>query len=139
MPISAYRDERKRAREAIGTPALALSPDYTGAWHDRTDPPTTPHHPPLHHPRGSHDRVPAMTGDPALERLRHDALASLHYHWGSAYWVQLIDDETWIASPYRDPATLLTAGTADELRQLIRRDYDSRTVRRPEEGTQQPG
>jgi hypothetical protein len=80
-----------------------------------------------------------MTGpDQALDRLRETALTDLHYHWGSAYWIQLVDGETWVASPLVDPATLLSAGTADELRQLIRRDYDERTVRK-QEGTGLPG
>lgn len=54
---------------------------------------------------------------------QHDLL-DLHWHWGSAYDVAVVDG-TWSAR-YRGTDDELTAGTATELRQAIRADYGKR-------------
>jgi hypothetical protein len=53
-------------------------------------------------------------------------LTGIRWHWGSAYGIGL-DRGTWTAVPHADPDTVLTAGSADELRALIRADYFERT------------
>jgi hypothetical protein len=54
-----------------------------------------------------------------------DDLADLHRHWGEVYVIKC-DGETWSASPVTDMTVILTAESAGELRQAIRRDYGSR-------------
>ena len=41
--------------------------------------------------------------------------------------LRLTDDGIWTATAVSDPATVLTADTADELRQLVRADYEGRS------------
>jgi hypothetical protein len=53
-------------------------------------------------------------------------LVGIRWHWESAYTVGL-DDGVWTAVPHADPATILTADNADELRRLVRADYFGRT------------
>jgi len=75
-----------------------------------------------------------VTDDPALTALHHEQLDDLRYHWDTAYAISQPDADTWAASPLSDPATLLTAETAAELRELIRSDYvhnDRRHLREP--------
>jgi hypothetical protein len=55
-------------------------------------------------------------------------LAGIRWHWKTAYGVGL-DDGVWTAVPHVEPATVLTAESADELRALIRADYLKRTAR----------
>jgi len=75
-----------------------------------------------------------MTDEPALTALHHQQLDDLRHHWDTAYVISQPDADTWAASPLSDPATLLTAGTARELADLIRTDYlhnDRRNLREP--------
>ena len=62
-----------------------------------------------------------------LDRLNAERLADLLHHWGRAYAISRYPDR-WEATflDTADPA--LTAASADELRILIRADYDQRTV-----------
>jgi hypothetical protein len=55
-------------------------------------------------------------------------LTGIRWHWETAYSVEL-DDGVWTAVPHVEPATVLTADSADELRALIRADYTRRTAR----------
>jgi hypothetical protein len=55
-------------------------------------------------------------------------LTGIRWHWGSAYGVGL-GDGVWTAIPHVEPATVLTADSADELRALIRADYTRRTAK----------
>lgn len=57
-------------------------------------------------------------------------LMGMDYHWGTAYEIGL-DDGVWSARPHAEPATVLTAESADELRSLIRADYRARTAKPP--------
>jgi hypothetical protein len=84
-----------------------------------------------------------MTGISECDRSK---LADLGSHWGEAY-VLGFDGDTWSASPFTDPAVILTADTADDLRLRIRDDY-GRNDRRPDrpgpfampdDDTEQPG
>lgn len=52
-------------------------------------------------------------------------LADLGRHWGDSYAISLCDG-TWTAYPYDCPSELLTAASAAELRDLIRRTYRGR-------------
>jgi hypothetical protein len=49
-------------------------------------------------------------------------LADLGFHWGHAYHLSVCDG-VWRASPLAQPADVLTARTADELRLMIRQHY----------------
>lgn len=52
------------------------------------------------------------------------ALASLRFHWGEAYKIWRDWRGHWYAMEHAfAPAKILHAGTADELRALIRADY----------------
>ena len=55
-------------------------------------------------------------------------LCGLRWHWDTAYSIGL-DDGIWTAVPHLDPAVLITADTADELRAMIRADYTQRTAK----------
>jgi hypothetical protein len=52
-------------------------------------------------------------------------LAGMAWNWEGAYAFQ-VTDGVWIASAVTDPACVLTADTADELRRKVRDDYASR-------------
>lgn len=54
-------------------------------------------------------------------------LISLTFHWDTAYRFEVVDG-VWRATPHGDPATVLTADTARDLRQLVRDDYAARTM-----------
>jgi hypothetical protein len=56
-------------------------------------------------------------------------LGSLRWHWGSAYAISYRMGR-WIASR-RDDGGRLEAEEAEELRELIRDDYEARPVPRP--------
>ena len=62
-----------------------------------------------------------------LDRLAARAVADLDWHWGSAYVITHTADGMFHAMRRALPATCLTAATPDELRTLIRADYDART------------
>ena len=53
-------------------------------------------------------------------------LTGIAYHWRDAYAIAM-SDGTWTASPRSDPGTVLTAHSADGLRELIRADYARRS------------
>lgn len=53
------------------------------------------------------------------------SLRDLTYHWEDAYSFAVIDD-TWTATPAEDPASVLTAESAAELREAVRLDYARR-------------
>jgi hypothetical protein len=53
-------------------------------------------------------------------------LIDLTWHWDTAYRIDVIDG-VWRAIPHADKATVLTADSAWDLRQLIRDDYAART------------
>ena len=57
-----------------------------------------------------------------------EELRDLRYHWGSAYVITWHRGQ-WIAARM-DSYEVLTAGTADELRDKIREDYRERPVPR---------
>jgi hypothetical protein len=59
-------------------------------------------------------------------------LEELLWHWGSAYGIYYACGQ-WTARYLGEPGTL-SAGSADELRQLIRADYNRRTVLRQSGG-----
>jgi hypothetical protein len=58
----------------------------------------------------------------------HEAdLIGLRWNWEGAYTFTLSSDGIWTATVVGDPATILTADTADELRQMVRADYAGRS------------
>ncbi len=61
--------------------------------------------------------------------LREDEadLIGLEWNWEGAYTFALSGDGTWTAIAVNDPPSVLKAGTADELRQLVRADYAGRS------------
>lgn len=60
-----------------------------------------------------------------LSKEDQSSLLDLAWHWESAYTFGVIDG-VWQAVPAVDPSAVLTAGTAEELRQKVRQDYSSR-------------
>jgi hypothetical protein len=66
--------------------------------------------------------------DDYMARTRGAQLADLRWHWGEAY------DITW-AGRFRatrlDDGTVLEAGTAEQLREMVRADYSQRPVKPP--------
>ena len=57
-----------------------------------------------------------------LSREDQDDLAGLAWNWEGAYDFKVADG-VWVATSLADPATVLTADSADELRRLVRADY----------------
>ncbi len=57
-----------------------------------------------------------------LSREEQDDVAGLSWNWENAYEFK-IEDGVWVAISVADPATVLTADSADELRLLVRADY----------------
>jgi hypothetical protein len=57
------------------------------------------------------------------------SLRDLAYHWDGAYSFTVVD-HVWTATPLGDPADVLTAESAYELRQLVRHDYANRAAAR---------
>jgi hypothetical protein len=70
---------------------------------------------------------PALTLKEAalLSREDEDDLAGLSWNWEGAYTFAVIDG-IWRATVVGDPAAVLTADTADKLRQQVRADYQRR-------------
>jgi hypothetical protein len=71
-----------------------------------------------------------------ISREDQSALKDLQFHWDTAYNITF-DGDTWSAAPLCDAATVLTAESASELRELMRRDYqehDRRNWREPWHG-----
>jgi len=62
-----------------------------------------------------------------LTREEELDLTGLRWYWGREYRIAL-SGGTWSASPLREPATVLTADSADELRRLLREDHDGRRI-----------
>jgi hypothetical protein len=72
-----------------------------------------------------------MAGAPVTAEIaRRDAerLADLKEHWGSAYMIWRTHDAGWRAAYRADVQSGLSADTAEDLRLLIRADYDRRTL-----------
>jgi hypothetical protein len=66
-----------------------------------------------------------------LTRSEQSSLTQLSWHWEGGYEnFTVTDDGTWQASPVGEPGTVLTARSAEELREKIRDDYPSRQARR---------
>jgi len=68
-----------------------------------------------------------------ISREDQTALNDLNWHWDTAYNIAY-DGETWSASPLTEPTAVLIAESAEELRELIRADYqvnDRRNWREP--------
>ena len=57
-----------------------------------------------------------------LSRDDQDDLAGLAWNWSGAYEFK-VEDAVWVATSVADPATVLTADSAEELRRLVRADY----------------
>ncbi len=60
-----------------------------------------------------------------LSKEDQSALLDLTWHWESAYAFCVIEG-IWQAVPAIEPSAVLTAGTAEELREKVRQDYASR-------------
>ena len=60
-----------------------------------------------------------------LTREEQSDLVNLAWNWDSAYRFEVIDG-IWKATSVVDPPTVLTADSADELRQKVRDDYADR-------------
>jgi hypothetical protein len=55
-------------------------------------------------------------------------LTGIAYHWRDAYAIAM-SDGAWTAAPRDDPGAVLTASSADGLRELVRADYARRTAK----------
>jgi hypothetical protein len=60
-----------------------------------------------------------------LSKEDQSSMLDLAWHWESAYTISVIEG-VWQAVPAVDPSAVLTADTAEELRQKVRQDYASR-------------
>jgi hypothetical protein len=60
-----------------------------------------------------------------LSREEQEDLAGLDWNWSGAYTFQVADG-VWVATSVSNPAAVLTADSADELRRLVRADYFTR-------------
>jgi hypothetical protein len=100
-----------------------------------------PHAPRSHPPRGRESRPPGREeggGAPPASSPRgaaapgqqaaSEALDDLRFHWSEAYEITA-SRGTWQAAPKADPAAVLTAATAADLRKAIRADYGTRAAR----------
>jgi hypothetical protein len=66
-----------------------------------------------------------------LTPSEQSTLTQLSWHWEGGYEnFTVTGDGIWQASPVGEPATVLTAGSAEELREKIRADYAGRQARR---------
>lgn len=65
-----------------------------------------------------------------LSKEEQTDLLDLTWHWENAYSFQ-VTDGVWRAIPADDPACVLTADSAWELREKVRTDY---AARRPPQG-----
>lgn len=54
-------------------------------------------------------------------------LRDLSWHWDGAYAFR-VTEGVWTATPLIDPSAVLTADSAYELREMVRRDYGERQV-----------
>jgi hypothetical protein len=77
--------------------------------------------------------IDGLDGEPTEQ----EQLADLRWHWDLAYEINL-SGETWTARFLGGPGTLL-AGSADELRDLIRADYAARKAAEAADGTLEMG
>ena len=62
-----------------------------------------------------------------LTREEQTSLISLSWHWEGSYTFQVVDG-IWQATPLDDPAGMLTADTAEDLRHQVRMDHARRRV-----------
>jgi hypothetical protein len=60
-----------------------------------------------------------------LTREERSDLLNLMFHWDTAYRFEVIGG-VWRAIPADDPAGVLTADSACDLRELVRADYQNR-------------
>ena len=60
-----------------------------------------------------------------LSKEDQSALLDLTWHWESAYAFSVVEG-IWQAVPAIEPATVLSADTAEQLREKVRQDYASR-------------
>ncbi len=77
-----------------------------------------------------HGRVQAQLpeqfrGGKMLSKEDQSSLLDLTWHWESAYGFSVIEG-VWQAVPAIEPSAVLTADTAEELREKVRHDYASR-------------
>jgi hypothetical protein len=63
-----------------------------------------------------------------LSKEDQSSLLDLTWHWESAYAFSVVEG-VWQAVPAVDPSPVLTADTADELREKVRQDYACRQAR----------
>jgi nitroimidazol reductase NimA-like FMN-containing flavoprotein (pyridoxamine 5'-phosphate oxidase superfamily) len=63
-----------------------------------------------------------------LSKEDQSSLLNLTWHWDSAYAFSVVDGE-WQAVPATEPSAVLTAETAEELREKVREDYACRQAR----------
>jgi hypothetical protein len=52
-------------------------------------------------------------------------LQGIQWNWEGAYFISRSQEGNWLATSAADPSHVITAYTADELRELIRKDYES--------------
>ena len=74
-----------------------------------------------------HDDAAALAGG-ALD----DALAALWFDWDSAYLIEVSGDGKWRAKRRDGLGGWMTAAGPDELRPMIREDYEMKPVPRPD-------
>jgi hypothetical protein len=65
-----------------------------------------------------------------LSREQELDLTGMTWHWGEVYSIAM-SEGTWRATWKADPQAVMTANSADALRELIRADYAQRTGSKP--------
>jgi hypothetical protein len=67
-------------------------------------------------------------GAGGLTSIEQTALRDLAWHWEDAYERFTVTDGVWQASPVGEPGRVITAESAQELREKIRADYGEHNV-----------
>jgi hypothetical protein len=62
-----------------------------------------------------------------LDREQQTSLIWLQWHWGTRYAISVVDG-TWTAYPASAPEQRFTAGSALDLRELMRNDHAARAA-----------
>lgn len=62
-----------------------------------------------------------------LDREQQTSLIWLQWHWGTHYAISVVDGN-WTAYPADEPEQRFTAGSALDLRELMRNDHGARAA-----------
>jgi hypothetical protein len=124
-------DIRQRIRAHLAAPARAFRDhiEAPGPPHTRIRVPDVPVALKGQLRDSQEQTVPARTGPERgramLSKAERSDLLDMTWHWETAYRFE-VTDGTWRPVPLTDPTGVLTADTASDLREMVRRDYGKR-------------